>query len=273
MGKQYRISELMDSYNDNKFLFEQEQGADTEAVLEGVMAKVKPKKRLRLGVKIFTAAALATAVTMTTMAATASTPVREIKLADGGTMILGREDCPYIVDGHGSSLDNVYKEENGRIYFTFEGQHLDITDEIDFDTPFYYRADVVDSLGQNHERWIAVGGIPGYTGMSEIIFDFDGEGHTNISGTGEFKYHQYYIDGEAVTDLGDWGATHAYCDKYPYRYSDFGWFKNVYARFKDYDEQASLDEAKKWRYPHDWEGEMIEEDIPLPEDLMEFVKK
>lgn len=272
MGKQYRISELMDSYNDNKFLFEQEQGADTEAVLEGVMAKVKPKKRLRLGARILTAAALAAAVTMTATAVTASTPIREIKRADGSTIILGREDCPHIEDGHGSSIDNVYKEENGRIYFTFEGQHLDITDEIDFDTPFYYRADVVDSLGQNHERWIAVGGIPGYTGMSEIIFDFDGEGHTNISGTGELKYHQYYIDGEVVTDLDDRMDAYA-IDKYPYRYSDFGWFKNVQARFYHYDEQASLDEAKKWRYPHDWEGGMIEEDIPLPEDLMEFVKK
>lgn len=270
MGKQYNISELIDGYTDNEFLIDGQQGADTEAVLNGVMAKVKPKKRLRLGVKLLVAAALAATVTITAVTATASNPIRVYKRAWGGTLTIGVKDHPYVDDGYGASNDNIYVVEDGRVYFTFEDQHLDITDMIDFDTPYYYRSDLTDNLGEVHERWIAVGGRPGYIGWKEIIYDIDGYGHTNISGfSGFWEYYQYYIDGEIVTLLSPEG-THGYIDKYPYRYADFNWSKEVHERFGQPYSQEYLDNEKIWKYPRDWEGELLDDNIPFPEDLREF---
>lgn len=270
MGKQYNISELIDGYTDSEFLIEGESGADTEAVLKGVMAKVKPKKRLRLGVKLLMAAALAATVTITAATAAASSPVRVYKRLNGGTLTIGQKDHPYVSDGYGSSNDNIYVEEDGRIYFTVDGQHLDITDSIDFETPYYYRSDVTDNWGEVHERWVAVGGKPGYIGWMEIIFDVDGYGHKDISGfSGIWDYWQYYIDGEIVTFLSPEG-TDFYIDKYPYRYIEFDWVKKAYERFKGPYSQEHYDAEKSWKYPRDWEGELLDDNIPFPEDLTQF---
>ena len=268
MGKQYNISELIDSYTDSEFLIDGRHGADTDAVLNGVMAKVKPKKRLRLGVKLLVAAALAATVTITAATATASSPVRVYTRADGTVLTIGSEECPLIEDGENSSDDNVYVIENDRIYFTFDGQRLDITDMIDYDTPYCYRSDITDSLGEVHERWVAVGGTPKYIGWAEAIVDCDGNGFTYLGGFGNTWYEQYYIDGDTFTDLSrDCGYN--YINLYPYRHHNLGWFEKfeekIYTHSQEY-----YDAELEWHYPHDWEGESVDDNIPLPDNLHEF---
>ena len=268
MGKQYNISELIDSYTDSEFLIDGRHGADTDAVLNGVMAKVKPKKRLRLGVKLLVAAALAATVTITAATATASSPVRVYTRADGTVLTIGSGECPLIEDGENSSKDNVYVIENDRIYFTFDGQRLDITDMIDYDTPYCYRSDITDSLGEVHERWVAVGGTPKYIGWAEAIVDCDGNGFTYLGGFGNTWYEQYYIDGDTFTDLSrDCGYN--YINLYPYRYHNLGWFEKFQEKFYTHS-QEYYDTELEWHYPHDWEGESVDDNIPLPENLHEF---
>ncbi|MBD5104948.1 MAG: hypothetical protein HDT47_08840 [Ruminococcaceae bacterium] len=270
MGKQYNISELIDGYKDNEFLIDGQQGADTEAVLNGVMAKVKPKKHLRLGVKLLAAAVVAATVSITAVTATASKPIRVYTRANGGTITIGDYEHPYVEDGYYASDDNVYVVENGRVYFTFDNQHLDITDLIDYDTPYYYRSDITDSLGEVHERWIAIGGTPNCVGFGEAIYDIDGNGWLYTSGGGDaVEYYQYYIDGEIVTLLDQWG-TDGYVDKYPYRYIEFNWFIDFYGHFKPFSVQECYELHQKWFYPPDWDGELLDDNIPFPEDLREF---
>lgn len=268
MGTQYRVSELMDNYTDNKFLVSERQGADTEAVLKGVMDKVKPKKRLRFSVRVLAAAAVAAAVSITAaVTATASKPVRTYTLADGSKFTYGGE-VPCVVNGDGSSEDNIYVIENGRVYFTFDDQHLDITDLIDYDTPYCYRSDLTDSLGEVHEHWVAVGGTPKYIGWAEAIVDFDGNGFTYMSGRGDVWYEQYYIDGEVFTDLGK-DYSYNYTDLYPYRSPNFGWYEKFDEKFYPHS-QEHYDAELEWHYPRDWEGESVDDNIPLPENLYEF---
>lgn len=267
MGKQYNISELIDGYTDNEFLIDGQQGADTEAVLNGVMAKVKPKKHLRLGLKVLAAAAVAAAVSITAaVTATASKPVRTYTLADGTTFTIGGEvpvrNCDFY------SEDNIYVVENGRVYFIFDDQHLDITDLIDYDTAYCYRSDITDSLGEVHERWVAVGGTPKYIGWAEAIVDFDGNGFTYLSGRGNVWYDQYYIDGEVFTDLGK-DYSYNYTDLYPNRDPYFGWYEEFNEKFYPHS-QEHYDAELEWHYPRDWEGELVDDNIPLPENLHEF---
>ncbi|MDE7280946.1 MAG: hypothetical protein K2N36_04315, partial [Ruminiclostridium sp.] len=54
-----KITEIMDNYTDNEVLIEGEHSADVEKVLQGVSAKAKVKKHLRLHTKIIIAAAAA----------------------------------------------------------------------------------------------------------------------------------------------------------------------------------------------------------------------
>lgn len=261
MGKQYNISELIDGYTDNEFLINGQQGVDTEAVLNGVMAKVKPKKRLRLGIKILAAAAV---VSLMSMIVGASLPTAVYKLADGTTMSISKGYIEYNGDDRYSDYDNIYKIEDERVYFTFDGQHIDITDLIDFDNAYYYRSDIVDSMGEAHERWIVVGGTPEHIGWIEEIADSDGVfSHYSLHGC--IEYYQCYVDGEIVTLLNP-EETYGYIDKYPYRYADFNWSKEVYERYS----QEHLDNEKRWKYPRDWEGEPLDDNIPFPEDLHEF---
>lgn len=256
MGKQYNISELIDGYTDNEFLIDGQQGADTEAVLNGVMAKVKPKKHLRLGVKLLVAAAV---VGIMSVMVGASLPKTVYKLADGMTMSISDGLIEYNGDDRYSDYDNIYKIEGGRVYFTFDGQYIDITDSIDLDNAYYYRSDMVDSRGGVHERWIVVGGSSEHIGWIEEIADSDGT-FSHSSFHGSVEYYQYYIDGEIVTLLSQ------YNDKYPYRYAEFNWVRKACERFG----QPHSQDEKSWKYPSDWEGELLDDNIPFPEDLSEF---
>lgn len=226
MGKQYKISELIDGYTDNEFLIEGQPGAEAEAVLSGVMTNVKPKKHLKFGGKVLLAAAVAAAVSL--MAA-AALPTKIYTLADGSTVNVMSDGA--VMRGNpalSKNFDYIYKVENGRVYFTFDGQHLDITDEIDFDCAYWYRSEIKDNMGNTHERWIIVGGTPEHMGWFESVVDFDGKGNNSINAAGSLQYYQFYVDGEVVT-LTEWeeNTEEEYYAKYPSRFIDFNWYKEA----------------------------------------------
>lgn len=265
MGKQYNISGILDGYTDNEFLIEGEAGADTEAVLNGVMAKVEPKKRLRLGMKIFAAAAV---VGLMSVIVGASLPKTVYQLADGTIMSLSEGYIEYDGNSVRSDYDNIYIVENGRVYFTFDGQHIDITDSIDFDNAYCYRSDIVDSIGETHERWIAVGGTPEHIGWIEAIADSNGIfRHSSLHG--DFEYYQYYVDDEVLTF---WELDGEYEAKYPSRTFQCNWVRTVCEKFTpDADSLYVYYEHEfSWKYPYNWTGETIDVDIPKPENIAYF---
>ena len=267
MGKQYNISGILDGYIDNEFLIEGEAGADTEAVLNGVMAKVEPKKCLRLSKKIFVAAAVAAALIITA----AALPGRMYKLENGLTLNVYPNHIAYTGDKIKTDNSDVYIVEDGRVYFTYDGQNTDITDLIDFDHAYYYRAeDITDSLGDVHEMWIAVGGTPEHIGWFQTIENFDGLGNRTMSFNGSIQYYQYYVDGEVLTFL-EWeeGFYEEYDCKYPSRSFNYNWVLEVDERFTpDADALKHYYESEyEWKYPYGWTGETIDVDIPKPENI------
>lgn len=269
MGKQYNISELIDGYTDNEFLIEGESGADSEAVLNGVMAKVKPKKRLRLSMKIFAAAAV---ISIMSVIVGASLPKTVYKLADGTIMSISDGLIEYDGNDASTDYDNIYVVEDGRVYFTFDGQHIDITDLIDFDNAYFYRSDIVDSMGETHERWIAVGGTPEHIGWIEEIADSDGIfRHSSLHGS--IEYYQYYVNGEVLTFLdGEESLYEEYGVKYPSRTFQYNWVRTGCERFTSDSDSLKYyyEQESEWRYPYGWTGETVDVDIPMPENIAVF---
>lgn len=265
MGTQYKISELMDGYIDSEF-YTEEQNEDVNAVLNGVMGKLKPKKRLRLGTKIFAAAAV---VTVMSLIIGAALPETFYKFADGLKMSVSPGYITYNGDDAETNHDNIYKVEDDSVYFNFDGQHLDITDLIDLDNAYYYRAeDITDNMGGAHERWIVVGGTPERIGWVEIITDTNGLGCDSVHWHGSVEYYQFYIDGETVTFLDmEENMYDEYSHKYPMRSIDFNWVREVKEKFEGFGKEYYDEEELVWSYPFGWTGEQVDNNFPKPENL------
>lgn len=263
----YNISGLMDSYKDNEFLIEGQPSADTDSVVKGVMEKITPKRRLHFGARIFAAAAIAVTALIITAA---SWPQIVYNLENGHTLTVLPGETVYRDVGERAA--EIYEVRDGRVYFIFDGQNIEITDQIDFDNAYYYRSDITDNQGNTHERWIAVGGTPEHIAYAETIVNFDGLGNNTMSLNGDFSVFQYYVDGEVISFF-DWQEE--YADKYPGRDVYFNWtkkFERDMVMKGEIDEEYFESRINAWSYPLGYEGERVEDNIPFPDNLYELEK-
>ena len=220
-----KITELMDNYTDNEFLIDGEQSADVEKVLQGVNAKVKVKKHLKLHTKIIIAVA---AAFIGLFAITAATPTTTF-VTRLGFVEEWIQTFAYI--SNGGNADNCiepYKIVNGRVIFTAvdEGEEeIDITDLISDEKPFYYEYSKADSNGKIHDCIIAVGGTPDDLGYGEMFFHTNDDGIVNgaTAHAAHVNFTYYLIDGKDVLERDLTEEQYNNREKYPRRYEDKPW--------------------------------------------------
>lgn len=192
-----KISEIMNSYTDTEFLIDGDCGADTQAVLQGVTAKVeKPKKRLSLGKSIMIAAAAVVGVSLVTAA---SAPVATFTSLTG--QVVEYSILDNFIQSHtgmgefeGGTLP--YSVEGDRIYFTADGGHTDITDLISEEDVYFYEYTKEDNRGNEHHGFIAVAGTVRDPGYGEVITGLTWWHTTAFCSSVNVK--NYLVDGNVV---------------------------------------------------------------------------
>lgn len=161
--KRLEISTLMDEYVDNEFFPEGGSTVDAEAVKDMVLTKAAParKRRIPRFAQVMLAAALAATLIVT--AAGATWALKSYPLFTGGTLKADvvsngpKENRHSISDiREGLSEDPVVLED-GRLWLVLNGQHTDITNLIDEETPY-----VIDYTDPVHglRSSLILGGTP-----------------------------------------------------------------------------------------------------------------
>lgn len=180
--KRLEISKLMDEYTDNEVFPEGGEIADVQAVKDQVLAQATPRKQRRRPLKMaLLAAALAAAGLLCIAAAVGGPVVRYLSGASYENGIFdGRDTVPPMV------------VEDGRVWFIADGQHTDITDLIDANTPYLYIYTDPETMAVTYT---AVGGTMEDLGWFEYaIWDQNGD----AGQVGENYYTMYdIIDGVA----------------------------------------------------------------------------
>ena len=215
-----KITEIMDNYTDNEVLIEGEQSADVEKVLQGVNAKVKVKKHLKLHTKIIIAVAAAFIGLFAITAAAAE-----------GTTFVSRtgyfnrwNDIGLWHDNTNENWVEPYRVVDGRVLFTAVGEgeeEIDITDLISDEKAFYYEYSKEDSNGKSHDCVIAVGGTPDDLGYAEYLHL---EGINSVHAMG-MVYTYYIIDGNEILLRDMTEEQYNNRDSYTYRTEEKPWFK------------------------------------------------
>ncbi len=239
-----KITELMDNYTDNEFLIEGEQSDDVEKVLQGVNAKVKVKKHLKLHTKIIIAVA---AAFIGLFVVTAATPTTTFVTRLGYVDEWIETFDSYI--SNGGNADNViepYKIVNGRVIFTAvdDGEdEIDITDLISDEKPFYYEYSKEDSNGRVHDCIIAVGGTPDDLGYGDGYFHLNNNG--TISGATSYAtnvgFTYYLINGKDVLERDLTEEQYNNREKYPRRNEDKPWVREFHELMHSYTSEITDD--------------------------------
>lgn len=241
MGIQYKVSELMDNYTDNNFLIEQPQGADTDKILQGVKGKIKSKKHLRLGTKILIAAVAAVAVIFTITAN--SSPVADF------TSVLGSE-YHFNLDGS-ASWDSNYSEpytvDGDKVFFTADGQYIDITDSIKNNNIYFYEYNGLNSHGLNVLCYIGVAGTINDLGYAEIVFSAD---FSDCIVKCFNSYEIYYLfDGEEIHKKNLTEEQYAVRMDHVIRYEDKPWWEEFEKKVSEmYNEYSTCVSFSLGRY-------------------------
>ena len=165
MNKEYKISELMENYTDNEFFLEGEQTVDTEKAVNDLLAQVRPKKRMKPLFKVIAAAAAAVVLAG---AATAGTLVLNGSFKTPTNINVSYKaegDSCYVHFDSTEETSPIKVEENDRLYFIADGEHTDITDLVDENTPYIYS--YVNTEG--FTCYIIAGGAAGDYGYFELL--------------------------------------------------------------------------------------------------------
>lgn len=206
--KKLEISRLMDAYQDEMFAPKEEAFVNQEGIKEAVLGTVKKKRHTARKV-IVLAAALAACLALVGF----TWGEQIIQLMSGGQVIIGQTG---IGEGYGTVImSDGYDEEGnptvialeeGRLWFVADGQHLDVTDWVDDETPYVHTA--VDEEGNLH-YWI-VGGTTEDYGWFEGVKLPDGSGggsgvphsQTDLTQAEKLEEPEWYLTGkEQVEEL------------------------------------------------------------------------
>ena len=165
--KKLELSRLMDAYTDAEFEPKEEVLVNREGIKETVMGTVRKKRRTARKAVVL-AAALAACLALVGF----TWGEQIIQLISGGQVTIGQTG---IGGGYGTvTMSDGYDEdgnptvialEEGRLWFVADGQRLDVTDQIDDETPYVHTR--VDEQGNLH-YWI-VGGTPEDYGWFEGV--------------------------------------------------------------------------------------------------------
>ena len=159
------ITELMDSYTDNEFNIMGEAGVDAENIVSTVLPQVKQKKKVKPLFKVLIAAAAAVVLAG---AATAAGFIGKGVFTTATNLEFGYdvgEHYTFISIDLTNAVPPV-KLEDGRLYFTLDGMHKDITELVDRTTPFIYSYTNPET---NRPIHIIVGGDPDKYAFVELM--------------------------------------------------------------------------------------------------------
>ena len=171
--KRIDLFQLMNAFQDEEFEPEEECFVDENKVKETVLAQVRQKKRKGRTVLVL-AAALAACLAL----AGWSYGEQIIHLLSGGQVIRGGTGgagygTVIMSDGYDENGNpTIISLEDGRLWFVAGGQRVDVTDQVDEETPYVYT--VTDEEDNLH--YIIVGGTPEDYGWFEGVTAPDGSG-------------------------------------------------------------------------------------------------
>ena len=167
--KRIDLFQLMNAFQDEEFEPKEEYFVNENKVKEAVLAQVWQKKRKGRTVLVL-AAALAACLAL----AGWTYGEQIIHLLSGGQVIQGEGYGTVIMsDGYDENGDpTIISLENGRLWFVAGSQRVDVTDQVDEETPYVYT--VTDEEGNLH--YIIVGGTPEDYGWFEGVKTPDGSG-------------------------------------------------------------------------------------------------
>lgn len=171
--KRIDLFQLMNAFQDEEFEPEEECFVDENKVKETVLTQVRQKKRKGRKVLVL-AAALAACLALIGW----SYGEQIIHLLSGGQVIRGGTGgagygTVIMSDGYDENGNpTIISLEDGRLWFVAGGQRVDVTDQVDEETPYVYTA--TDEEGNLH--YIIVGGTPEDYGWFEGVKTPDGSG-------------------------------------------------------------------------------------------------
>ena len=206
--KKLELSRLMDAYRDAEFEPKEEVLVNREGIKETVMGTVRKKRRTARKAVVL-AAALAACLALVGF----TWGEQIIQLISGGQVTIGQTG---IGGGYGTvTMSDGYDEdgnptvialEEGRLWFVADGQRLDVTDQIDDETPYVHTR--VDEQGNLH-YWI-VGGTTEDYGWFEGVKLPNGSGggggiphsRTDLTQADKLEEPEWYLTGkEQVEEL------------------------------------------------------------------------
>ena len=158
------ISRLMDVYEDTEFMPEEEISVDTERIKREVIKTVKGKRRTARRM------AIVAAVLAACLALAGWTYGEQIYqfFSGGWVSIGGADDGPTMAMSNGLDENGdptIISLENSRLWFVADGQRIDVTSQVNENTPYVWTQWEKD--GGLH--YIIVGGTPEDYGWFEGI--------------------------------------------------------------------------------------------------------
>ena len=158
------ISRLMDAYEDAEFMPEEEISVDTERIKREVIKTVKGKRRTARRM------AIVAAVLAACLALAGWTYGEQIYqfFSGGWVSIGGADDGPTMAMSNGLDENGdptIISLENSRLWFVADGQRIDVTSQVNENTPYVWTQWEKD--GGLH--YIIVGGTPEDYGWFEGI--------------------------------------------------------------------------------------------------------
>ena len=158
------ISRLMDAYEDTEFMPEEEMFVDTERIKREVIKTVKGKRRTARRM------AIVAAVLAACLALAGWTYGEQIYqfFSGGWVSIGGADDGPTMAMSNGLDENGdptIISLENSRLWFVADGQRIDVTSQVNENTPYVWTQWEKD--GGLH--YIIVGGTPEDYGWFEGI--------------------------------------------------------------------------------------------------------
>ena len=161
MLKKLEIAHMLDAYEEEEFVPEEENLVDPQRVRAAVMGRVRRGRTRRV---LLTAAVLAACLGLVGW----TYGERVYQFMCGGQLVSGEHQTSLEWDKEARA--QVLSVEDGRVWFVADGQRLDITDRIDEETPYLYAW----QDGQGNRSGLIVGGTPEHCGWAEIWERADG---------------------------------------------------------------------------------------------------
>lgn len=270
--QQIEISRLMNDYIDEEFNISGKAAASAGAVKKAVMKQAEPKRNIRIFRK---AAIIAAAVAAVGTLTAAALPYGFLQSQTGSEYEFSEHESRIKTPGIDIDADLAvlpYSVEDGRVYFTADNQHIDITEYMGSGHNYFYKYCDTDNQGGEYVIIMAVGGEIDDPAYGEMVFQRDGFhlGAANYIGGGKICY---YKDGKVIA-LNEDAEAESYegCPSCVLNYpcsQEFNYYLDKWSTDNFNGKEIDLSTVDRtlvfetgysdWFYPEGWTGEMVEE--------------